>query len=141
MLENMQGKELQLPKDGIAVSGGVFTNAMLRTVSIQSNEGDNKAKMDAGSSVTSSSPSTSTSTTSNDITPVVMSAPNSLRSRDDHIATPEKVVTEVVKPTLQLVSLNKPVQADVRGNLGPISVVTNENVEDWLADRWQGTYS
>lgn len=39
--------------------------------------------------------------------------------------------------TLQLLSLNKPTQSDVRGNLGPVSVIVNENVQDWLKDRWQ----
>ncbi len=39
---------------------------------------------------------------------------------------------------LQLVSLNKPTEASTRGNLGPVSVVVNENVQDWLKDRWQG---
>lgn len=43
-------------------------------------------------------------------------------------------------PPLQptLVSLGKPVTSSVRGNLGPASVVTNESIEDWLKDRWQG---
>ena len=29
------------------------------------------------------------------------------------------------------------VSSDVRGNLGPASVVINENMSDWLKDRWQ----
>jgi hypothetical protein len=37
-----------------------------------------------------------------------------------------------------LLSADRPVEADVRGNLGPPSVVTNEKMEDWLTDRWQG---
>lgn len=44
----------------------------------------------------------------------------------------------VASVPLTLVSLNKPVTSDVRGNLGPATVVTNEKVEDWLQDRWQG---
>jgi len=36
-----------------------------------------------------------------------------------------------------LLSANRPVKADVRGNLGEPSVVTNEQVADWLKDRWQ----
>lgn len=38
----------------------------------------------------------------------------------------------------QLISLHKPASSDVRGNLGPVSCITNETVSDWLADRWQG---
>jgi hypothetical protein len=41
------------------------------------------------------------------------------------------------RKTLQLLSLNKPTEASVRGNLGPVSVIVNENVQDWLKDRWQ----
>lgn len=60
--------------------------------------------------------------------------------------TPTAAVTEaysvssriILVPTL--VSLGKPVTASVRGNLGPASVVTNERVDDWLKDRWQGRY-
>lgn len=33
------------------------------------------------------------------------------------------------------------VSADVRGNLGPPSVVINESVSDWLRDRWQAASS
>ena len=40
-------------------------------------------------------------------------------------------------PTI-LLSLNRSVFADVRGNLGPPSVVTQESVSNWLTDRWQG---
>ena len=36
-----------------------------------------------------------------------------------------------------LLSLGKPATADVKGNLGSPDVVTNENVENWLEDRWQ----
>jgi hypothetical protein len=39
--------------------------------------------------------------------------------------------------TTTLLSLGKPVTSDVRGNLGPPSVVTSESMEDWLGDRWQ----
>lgn len=35
------------------------------------------------------------------------------------------------------VALNRPVTSDVRGNLGPASVITNDVVSDWLKDRWQ----
>jgi hypothetical protein len=38
----------------------------------------------------------------------------------------------------RLVSLHKPAISDVRGNLGPASVITNETMTDWLKDRWQG---
>ena len=37
----------------------------------------------------------------------------------------------------KLISLNKPVMADVRGNLGPPGVVTQPGISDWLKDRWQ----
>lgn len=36
-----------------------------------------------------------------------------------------------------LLSNGKPVTSDVRGNLGPASVVTSEVIADWLKDRWQ----
>jgi len=36
-----------------------------------------------------------------------------------------------------LLSAHRPVISDVRGNLGPPSVVTNAEDEDWLKDRWQ----
>lgn len=41
-------------------------------------------------------------------------------------------------PQTRLLSLGKRVISDVRGNLGDPSVVTNEKVDDWLKDRWQG---
>jgi hypothetical protein len=49
------------------------------------------------------------------------------------------------KPTppahqITMISLNKTVSSDVRGNLGPPGMVTNERVEDWLKDRWQGAF-
>jgi hypothetical protein len=34
-------------------------------------------------------------------------------------------------------SCDKPVTADVRGNIAPPSVLTNSHTEDWLKDRWQ----
>lgn len=37
----------------------------------------------------------------------------------------------------ELLSLGRPATADVRGNLGPASVVTSPDVGDWLKDRWQ----
>jgi hypothetical protein len=40
--------------------------------------------------------------------------------------------------TTILLSLNKSAISDVRGNLGPPSVITQETVQNWLADRWQG---
>ena len=49
--------------------------------------------------------------------------------------------TPILTDEMFLLSLSKPVVADVRGNLGPPTVVTNENVSDWLKDRWQGNYS
>ena len=36
-----------------------------------------------------------------------------------------------------LVSLHCAVTSDVRGNLGPPSVVTDPGVTDWMTDRWQ----
>ena len=36
-----------------------------------------------------------------------------------------------------VLSAGRPVTSDVRGNLGPSSVVTNDVVTDWLKDRWQ----
>lgn len=56
-------------------------------------------------------------------------------------ATTSALSTASNKKESQLVSLGKPVASDVRGNLGPPSVVTNEKVADWLADRWQGKCS
>lgn len=38
----------------------------------------------------------------------------------------------------RLITSLKHVTSDVRGNLGPPEVVTNELMEDWLTDRWQG---
>lgn len=63
------------------------------------------------------------------------------------VSTPTPTAFPTLLPTTspprsqipQLVSLYKPVTADVRGNLGPPEVVTNEAVADWLKDRWQGT--
>lgn len=37
----------------------------------------------------------------------------------------------------EILSVHAPVTSDVMGNLGAPSVVTSENVEDWLRDRWQ----
>ena len=38
---------------------------------------------------------------------------------------------------LDLLSKSRPVTADVQGNLGAPSVVTNESIGNWLTDRWQ----
>jgi hypothetical protein len=38
---------------------------------------------------------------------------------------------------LDLLSKSRPVTADVHGNLGAPSVVTNESIGNWLTDRWQ----
>ena len=46
-------------------------------------------------------------------------------------------VTGPISQLISLLSSGLPVRASVRGNLGEPSVVTNEKVEDWLADRWQ----
>jgi hypothetical protein len=46
---------------------------------------------------------------------------------------------EESSPPLVLLSLNKSVRSDVRGNLGHPSVITQESVSNWLTDRWQGT--
>ena len=45
--------------------------------------------------------------------------------------TTKKVLVET------LLSAHRPVVSDVRGNLGPPSVVTNSEDGDWLKDRWQ----
>ena len=37
-----------------------------------------------------------------------------------------------------LLSSNRSVKSDVRGNLGPPSVITSESISNWLTDRWQG---
>ena len=52
-----------------------------------------------------------------------------------------KKESDLVKRPLLLLSKNKSVTSDVRGNLGPPSVITSESTEDWLKDRWQGTIS
>ena len=44
------------------------------------------------------------------------------------------VASPVPKPE-RLISLGRPVTSDVRGNLGPASVVTSEATQDWLKDR------
>ncbi len=53
----------------------------------------------------------------------------------------ERQPINMERKILQLVSLNKPTEASTRGNLGPVSVVVNENTQDWLKDRWQGSVS
>lgn len=45
---------------------------------------------------------------------------------------------EDLSAPLVLLSLNKSVRSDVRGNLGHPSVITQESVANWLTDRWQG---
>jgi hypothetical protein len=47
--------------------------------------------------------------------------------------------TEVLDVTqdIVLLSSNRPVKSDVRGNLGPAQVITSETMNDWFADRWQ----
>ena len=53
--------------------------------------------------------------------------------------SPTSPVTLPRTPTKPvLISAMKPVTSDVRGNLGPASAITNERMEDWLTDRWQG---
>ena len=44
--------------------------------------------------------------------------------------------TTSIKPTPRLLSRRARISADVRGNLGPASVLLN-NGTDWLKDRWQ----
>jgi len=39
--------------------------------------------------------------------------------------------------TTILLSAGRPATSDVRGNLGPASVITSEKTADWLKDRWQ----
>lgn len=39
---------------------------------------------------------------------------------------------------MTLLSTNCSVVSDVRGNLGAPSVITQEGMNNWLADRWQG---
>ena len=52
-----------------------------------------------------------------------------------------KLKDEVIFLKGVLLSQNKSVTSDVRGNLGPPSVITSESTEDWLKDRWQGMIS
>ena len=54
-------------------------------------------------------------------------------------ASDEKEVQGRPKPNGKARNLlsGKSVTSDVKGNLGPPSVVTNENIADWLKDRWQ----
>ena len=52
------------------------------------------------------------------------------------VASLSSTVT-IATPVLALLSANKPVKADVRGNLGPPSVITQESTANWLTDRWQ----
>lgn len=54
------------------------------------------------------------------------------------IKQPAQTLQQRTMSELQLVSQNKPVISDVRGNLGPASCITNETMSDWLTDRWQG---
>lgn len=61
----------------------------------------------------------------------------SAMSKSEHMEN-EKLPERQSRPQVTLISLNKKVISDVRGNLGPPSVITNERVEDWLQDRWQG---
>lgn len=51
------------------------------------------------------------------------------------------ILREKTFSPLILLSINKSVESNVRGNLGPPSVITQELVGDWLKDRWQGTSS
>ena len=54
-------------------------------------------------------------------------------------ATAPMNLTPKVEPTMPyLISENKPVTSDVRGNLGEASCITSEVIIDWLTDRWQG---
>ena len=48
------------------------------------------------------------------------------------------MIKEIIYSPMILLSSNKSVISDVRGNLGPPSVITQELMEDWLKDRWQG---
>jgi hypothetical protein len=54
---------------------------------------------------------------------------------EDEKQEPGATSTKVRVETL--LSGHRPVISDVRGNLGPPSVVTNKEDEDWLKDRWQ----
>jgi hypothetical protein len=51
---------------------------------------------------------------------------------------PSFTVKAKLLKNITLISLNKPVISNTRGNLGDANVVTNENINDWLKDRWQG---
>lgn len=51
------------------------------------------------------------------------------------VAVPVPAPAQEQQP--RLLSAGKPVTSDVRGNLGPPSVVTSETMEDWRTDRWQ----
>lgn len=53
---------------------------------------------------------------------------------------PFKVIEKPREAVIQeptVLSLGRPATADVLGNLAPPDVVTNEDVADWLKDRWQ----
>lgn len=56
--------------------------------------------------------------------------------REDVVVAIEAPKEAVIEEPIVL-SLGRPATADVRGNLGPPDVVTNEDVADWLKDRWQ----
>ena len=47
-------------------------------------------------------------------------------------------IKQMIYSPLILLSLNKSVSSDVLGNLGHPSVITQEQIGDWLKDRWQG---
>ena len=47
-------------------------------------------------------------------------------------------IKQIIYSPLILLSLNKSVSSDVLGNLGNPSVITQEQIGDWLKDRWQG---
>ena len=88
-----------------------------------------------------------------DSVPPAEAAPNTISSPSEELQSeespevvlPEHLVT-VPKPTVPKPFLGEPVllsadvttvTADVKGNLGPPSVIVDEKMDDWLKDRWQ----
>ena len=53
------------------------------------------------------------------------------------LAQPIASAAAAAAPPPILMSMGAPVESDVKGNLGPASVVTDPKKDDWLTDRWQ----
>jgi len=67
----------------------------------------------------------------------IASTSKNYSQRHENKAKDRTVLTALADRPLELLSTNCPATSDVRGNLGPASVITNESVKDWLKDRWQ----